>query len=84
MTAQATIAEPAHPAQREAWAWVNVWTIGTVVIAAAVMAPIVAIVFIGLTPQDNIWGHLAATVLPTYLGKTLQLMIGVGLTPWWR
>lgn len=79
MTAQATAAEPAYPAQREAWAWVNVWTIGTVVIAAAVVAPIVAIVFIGLTPQDNIWGHLAATVLPTYIAKTLQLMIGVGL-----
>lgn len=79
MTAQATAAEPAYPAQREAWAWVNVWTIGTVVIAAVVMAPIVAIVFIGLTPQDNIWGHLAATVLPTYIVKTLQLMTGVGL-----
>jgi iron(III) transport system permease protein len=50
-----------------------------VLIAAAVAAPIVAVIVIGLTPSDDIWSHLASTVLPLYISTTLQLMIGVGI-----
>jgi len=66
-------------ARKESWAWVNVWSIGTVTIAAAVTVPILAVIFIGLTPSDEIWSHLASTVLPLYISTTLQLMIGVGI-----
>jgi iron(III) transport system permease protein len=50
-----------------------------VLIAAAVAMPIVAVIFLGLTPSDDIWSHLASTVLPLYISTTLQLMIGVGI-----
>ncbi len=65
-------------ARKEFWSWVNVWSIGTVLIAAAVVVPIIAVIFIGLTPGDEIWSHLASTVLPLYISTTIQLMIGVG------
>ena len=48
-------------------------------IAAIVLAPMVAVVWIALHPTENIWPHLAATVLPRYLGTTLRMMFGVGL-----
>jgi len=61
------------------WSWVNVWSIGSVLIAAVVMIPIVTVFLIGLTPSDDIWSHLASTVLPLYITTTLKLMIGVGV-----
>jgi iron(III) transport system permease protein len=30
-------------------------------------------------PESDVWGHLAATVLPRYISNTLWLVIGVGL-----
>jgi iron(III) transport system permease protein len=55
----------------------NLWTPGAVVIAGLVLAPILSILWIALTPTENIWPHLMATVLPRYLGTTLALMLGV-------
>ncbi|MFM7335118.1 MAG: ABC transporter permease [Tabrizicola sp.] len=55
------------------------WTIGAVVIAAVVLAPILSIAWLALTPTENIWPHLMATVLPRYLGTTLTLMAGVAV-----
>jgi iron(III) transport system permease protein len=55
------------------------WTIGAVVIAAVVLAPILSIAWIALNPTENIWPHLLATVLPRYLGTTLILMAGVAV-----
>ena len=66
-------------AKTDSLSWFNVWSIGAVLIAAAVVVPICAVIFIGLTPSDDIWTHLATTVLPLYVSTTLQLMIGVGL-----
>ncbi len=78
MTTQATALGMAPMAKTDRLSWVNVWSIGTVLIAAAVVVPIGAVNFIGLTPSDDIWRHLATTVLPLYVSTTLQLMIGVG------
>jgi len=78
VTTQVTTAAMAPMARKEAWSWLNVWSIGTVLIAAAVAMPIMAVIFIGLTPSDEIWSHLAATVLPLYISTTLLLMVGVG------
>ena len=55
------------------------WSLGAVAIAAVVLAPMLAVVWIAFHPTDNIWPHLVATVLPRYLGTTLRMMLGVGL-----
>lgn len=54
------------------------WTLGAGLIAAAVLAPLVAIVVIALSSGDDIWRHLVTTTLPRYLTNTLILMVGVG------
>ena len=55
------------------------WSLGALVLAALVAAPIVAVVWIAFHPVENIWPHLIATVLPRYLANTAVLMAGVGL-----
>lgn len=55
----------------------DLWTAGAIVIAVVVLAPVMSIAWIALTPTENIWPHLMATVLPRYLGSTLALMTGV-------
>ena len=57
----------------------DLWTPGAVLIAGLVLAPILSIVWIALTPTENIWPHLMATVLPRYLATTLALMLGVAV-----
>ena len=66
------------PQMRRAWR-LDGWSIGAIVIAAVVVAPMLAVVWIAVHPSDNIWPHLARTVLPRYLGTTLRMMLGVGL-----
>ncbi len=55
------------------------WAVAAVVIAALVLAPIVAVVWLALTPAENIWPHLMATVMPRYVANTLILMAGVAV-----
>ncbi len=59
--------------------WPDLWSVGAVAIAAVVLMPIVAVIWIAATPVENIWPHMIATVLPRYLGNTLVLMAGVGV-----
>lgn len=54
------------------------WSAGAFVVAAVVLAPILAVVWIALNPVENIWPHLLSTTLPRYLRNTLVLMISVG------
>ncbi len=61
------------------WPRPDLWTIGAVLIAAVVLAPILSIIWIAFNPTENIWPHLMATVLPRYLGTTLLLMAGVAV-----
>ena len=42
------------------------------------MAPVASVVWLAFHPVENVWPHLAATVLPRYLGNTFVLMAGVG------
>ncbi|SEQ99952.1 ABC transporter permease [Thalassovita taeanensis] len=58
---------------------VSLWSVGAIVIAAIVMLPIAAVVWIALTPGDNIWPHLLSTTLPRYLRTTVVLMLSVGM-----
>jgi len=55
------------------------WSLGALAIAAVVLAPMLAVLWIALTPTQNIWPHLMASVLPRYLGNTVLLMAGVGV-----
>jgi len=55
------------------------WSIGAVLIAGIVVAPMLAVFWIALHPAENIWPRLLSSVLPRYLGNTLLLMAGVGV-----
>ncbi|MDX1782230.1 MAG: iron ABC transporter permease [Thalassovita sp.] len=55
------------------------WSIGALLIAALVLLPIAAVVWIAFHPSDNIWPHLLSTTLPRYLRNTVVLMLSVGL-----
>ena len=57
----------------------NVWSVGTLIVAGLASIPIIAVIAMALMPQVNIWPHLASTVLPHYILTTLFLMTGVGL-----
>jgi iron(III) transport system permease protein len=48
-------------------------------VALVVALPIIAIFYLALTPEKNIWPHLISTVLPGYITTTLGLLFGVGL-----
>ena len=54
------------------------WSLGALVISALVLLPVAAVFWLAAFPTENIWPHLAATVLPRYLATTLILMAGVG------
>ena len=69
----------AQSARKQSRDWFNSWTIGTALIAIAVILPIAAVFFIAMSPGDDIWSHLASTVLPDYIWTTLRLMVAVGL-----
>lgn len=55
------------------------WGLIALVIAATVLGPILAILWMAFNPVENIWPHLMATTLPRYLATTLLLCLGVGL-----
>jgi len=56
----------------------NIWTVGALIVAALVAAPIFTVLGIALTDSSDIWSHLYHTVLGLYLERTVVLMIGVG------
>ena len=55
------------------------WTLAGLAVAAMVGAPLLAVVWLAMTPTENIWPHLASTVLPTLLQNTGLLMLGNGI-----
>ncbi len=59
---------------------VNPWRIGTTVIAVVATLPVLAIFWLAFSPAENIWPHLADTVLPRYLFNTAILMVGVSIS----
>ncbi len=54
------------------------WSLGAALIAAIVLAPMLAVVWIAFHPTENIWPHLLSSVLPRYIETTLVMMAGVG------
>ena len=66
-------------ALRRAWAQVNGWNVLTVLVAALIAMPVVAVLAHVVVPAGGVWSHMAGTVLPRYVFNTLGLMLGVGL-----
>ena len=56
----------------------GLWSVGAALIAIVVLLPILSVIWIALTPTENIWPHLLATTLPRYLVNTGVLMLCVG------
>ena len=67
------------PARRRIGRGLDGWRIAALLIALAVIAPILSVIWIALHPTEPVWGHLLATVLPRYFINTLWLMFSVGL-----
>jgi iron(III) transport system permease protein len=55
------------------------WSVTAAIAATLVVMPVAAILVLALTPSENIWGHLAASVLPGALRTTFLLCSGAGL-----
>lgn len=52
--------------------------IASIFVASVVAAPIVAVATAAIGPSNAAWQHLVSTLLPTYIGNTLLLMLLVG------
>lgn len=53
------------------------WGVGVPLIALLMALPVLVVVASLLRPAGEVWRHLAATVLPAYLGNTALLLLGV-------
>jgi len=69
--------QPNHPllARRTTRRWLISAFLTTLIVAL----PVLAVIILALSPDDNIWPHLMNTTLPRYVVTTLQLMLGVGV-----
>ena len=54
------------------------WLVAVLALAALVALPVLVVAGNLLLPSGDIWAHLAATVLGSYIGNSLLLMAGVG------
>ncbi|MEM7269007.1 MAG: iron ABC transporter permease [Pseudomonadota bacterium] len=61
------------------WVGVEGWLVGALVIAGLILAPLIAVAWLALTPEENVWPHLLATVLPDYVFNSLALLSVTGL-----
>lgn len=57
----------------------NPWVAGTLMLAALVALPVVTILGFVLVPADDVWRHLADTVLRDYVVNSFVLMLGVAV-----
>jgi iron(III) transport system permease protein len=58
--------------------WFNGWTCAVMAIAALIATPVLFILVTLFIPKQELWQHLATTVLPRYLINSLWLALGVG------
>ena len=80
MTEPAAGATRARDADPPPWRTApDLWRAGALAITLALLLPLLAILWIALTGEENVWPHLLRTALPRYLANTLQLMLLVAL-----
>ena len=68
-----------EPPEGRRFGRLDTWAIGAIIMALLVAAPLLALMYLAFAPSDDIWSHLARTVLPVYVRTTLALMLGVGI-----
>lgn len=54
-------------------------SVAACIIAAIILIPIMAVIYLAFYPSENIWPHLIRTTLPRYLFNSLILMMATGL-----
>lgn len=54
------------------------WSLASALIAALVLSPVVAVVWMAANPTGNIWPQLMSTVMPRYFSNTVILTLGTG------
>ncbi|WP_374302633.1 ABC transporter permease [Paracoccus sp. (in: a-proteobacteria)] len=54
------------------------WAIASLLVAALVLVPVLALAWQAVQGSEGLWSHLARHVLPHALGQTVILMAGVG------
>ena len=74
-----SVADPTITSRRLPRLHISGWTIGALVVAGLVAAPILTVLAIAVTDSSDIWRHLYDTVLGLYLQRTVLLMAGVGI-----
>lgn len=55
-----------------------VWSVAVAMILAVIALPVVTVLVLAVSPADNIWPQLIATVLPSSLYNTVTLMVATG------
>lgn len=55
------------------------WVLAAVFVTFLIALPVASVFYLAVSPDENIWPHLANTVLPVYVANTLLLLGGVGL-----
>ena len=53
------------------------WLIASILAAIIITSPILAVIWVAISPEENVWIHLATSVLPTYIYNSVLLMFGV-------
>ena len=54
------------------------WSLAVLLVLVVILVPIVTLGLLAAVPNENIWPHLAGTVLPRALNQTALLVLGVG------
>ena len=78
MDAQAVRGGLPAPADKGPWLSRRGWYLATLLLAAIVALPMLVVFSGWLQPENNVWRHLADTLLGELLGNTLILVVGVG------
>lgn len=69
---------PAYPHKYNGYKAPLPWLVAVLALAALVALPVLVVTGNLLVPSGDVWTHLAATVLGSYIGNSLLLMAGVG------
>lgn len=54
------------------------WSLAVGLVLAVMAVPVAAVLYLAATPTDNVWPHLARSVLPEAMRQTLLLALGTG------
>ena len=59
--------------------WPTPWVVATLLLVAVFISPILAVFAAATGDSNQLWSHLATTVLPRYVSNTVTLAAGVGV-----